>query len=168
MAFASTVILVSGPRWNPRPYFSVLLLWPSSETWPNVGDWSTWLVIFKNSVRTPQKTHFLFITEESQLMLFRKIITAYSENRKEDTNGPCGESRMFMNMKAGGTDGNHCDFLFRKKWSLWNKSCFVMLVRMHAQRSHSLTVYLTTLYTAGTMANDKIENMWQIFSRGRF
>lgn len=51
-------------------------------------------------------------------MLFRKIITAYSENRKKDTNGPCGEKRMFMNMKAGGTYGNHCDFLVQKKLSL--------------------------------------------------
>jgi hypothetical protein len=40
-------------------------------------------VIYKNSVRTSQETHYVSATEPNRLMLFRETVAVYTENRTE-------------------------------------------------------------------------------------
>jgi hypothetical protein len=42
-------------------------------------------LVYKNSVRTSQETHYVSATETNRLMLFREIIAVYCENRTEHT-----------------------------------------------------------------------------------
>jgi hypothetical protein len=52
-------------------------------------------IIYKNSVRTSQETHYLSITKLNQLMLFRETVTVYCENHTEHTNTLCGQNAEF-------------------------------------------------------------------------
>jgi hypothetical protein len=54
-------------------------------------------IIFSNSVPTSQRTGRNFITTPSNLILFRKTVAVYSENKKEYVNALCedsGETRV--------------------------------------------------------------------------
>jgi hypothetical protein len=57
------------------------------------------LIIYKNSVRTSQKTHY--ITKTNQLMLFWETNAVYCENSTK--RALCGQSSDFKYFKAVGT-----------------------------------------------------------------
>jgi hypothetical protein len=63
--------------------------------------WSS--VIYTNSVRTSQETHYVSATENNRLMLFRETVAVYCENHMEHTNTLCGQNVEFINVAAGGT-----------------------------------------------------------------
>jgi hypothetical protein len=58
-------------------------------------------------IHTIFKTQHFTITKINWLMLFRKIIAAYSENYTEGIHS-CGQSAELINVKAGGTYSYHC------------------------------------------------------------
>jgi hypothetical protein len=63
-------------------------------------------VILKNSVPTLKKRTIL-ITRTNRLIMFRKIITAYSENHTEYRNTLRGRNALVLSFKAGGTYSNN-------------------------------------------------------------
>jgi hypothetical protein len=64
-------------------------------------------IIYKNSVRTSQQTHYVSATKTNRLMLLRETIVAYSENRMKHTITLCGHNVQFQYVKAGGTYNDH-------------------------------------------------------------
>jgi hypothetical protein len=64
-------------------------------------------MLYKNSVRTSQETHYVSATKASQLMLFRETITVYCENHTEHTSTPSGQIAEFYYVIAGGIYSNH-------------------------------------------------------------
>jgi hypothetical protein len=48
-------------------------------------------IIYINSVRASQQTHYVSATTTNRLMLFRKIIAVYCENYTKHTNTICGQ-----------------------------------------------------------------------------
>jgi hypothetical protein len=40
-------------------------------------------IVYKNSVRTSQETHYVSATKPNQLMLFGETVAVYCENHKE-------------------------------------------------------------------------------------
>jgi hypothetical protein len=71
-------------------------------------------MLFKNSVRTSKRTQHFTITKFNWLMIFKKIIPAYTENHKRPINTKC----IFT---AGGTYSYHwalkC-YLFRTPYQI--------------------------------------------------
>jgi neutral trehalase len=55
-------------------------------------------VIYKNSVRTSQETHYVSATEPNRLMLFRETVAVYCENHTEHMNTLCGQNAEFCYM----------------------------------------------------------------------
>jgi hypothetical protein len=57
-------------------------------------------MLFKNSVHTSKRTPHFTITKINWLMLFKEIITVYSENRAKPVNKKCSitdcQSRWFI------------------------------------------------------------------------
>jgi hypothetical protein len=69
------LLWLAGLRWRystPPPH-GIVRLWESYET----------QIIYKNSVRTSQKTHHISGTETNRLMLFGETISVYCENHTE-------------------------------------------------------------------------------------
>jgi hypothetical protein len=52
-------------------------------------------IIYKNSVRTSQETHYVTATEPNRLMLFRGTVAVYCENHMEHMNTLCGQNAEF-------------------------------------------------------------------------
>jgi hypothetical protein len=48
-----------------------------------------WCMIYVNSVRTSQETHYVSATEPNRLMLFRETVAVYCENHTEHTDTDC-------------------------------------------------------------------------------
>jgi hypothetical protein len=65
-------------------------------------------IMYKNSVRTSQETHYVSATKPNRLMLFREIIAVYCENRTKHINRVCGQNVEFFNIKASGIYSYHC------------------------------------------------------------
>jgi hypothetical protein len=65
-------------------------------------------MLFKNPVRTSQRTPHFTITKINWLMLFKEIIAVYSENRTKYINIFSGQNVELMNVKAGGPYSYHC------------------------------------------------------------
>jgi hypothetical protein len=57
-------------------------------------------IIYKNSVRTSQETHYVSTTNPNRLMLFGETVAVYCENHMEHTNILCGQNAEYV--KAGG------------------------------------------------------------------
>jgi hypothetical protein len=53
------------------------------------------LLVFKNSVRISQETHYVSATKPNRLMLFREIIAVYFENHTKHRNTLCGQNDEF-------------------------------------------------------------------------
>jgi hypothetical protein len=49
-------------------------------------------IVYKNSVRTSQETHYVSATETNRLMLFGETIAVYCENHTEHVNTLCGQN----------------------------------------------------------------------------
>jgi hypothetical protein len=52
--------------------------------------------MYKNSVRTPQETHYISTTKTYRLMLFRETNTLYCENHTERTNTFLGSEFLYI------------------------------------------------------------------------
>jgi hypothetical protein len=52
-------------------------------------------IIYKNSIRTSQETHYVSATKTSRLMLFTKTVTAYCENHTKHINTLCEDNAGF-------------------------------------------------------------------------
>jgi hypothetical protein len=65
-------------------------------------------IIYKNSVRTSQETHYFSATETNRLMLFGETVAVYCENHTEHINTLCGQNAEFWYVKAGGTYSDYC------------------------------------------------------------
>jgi hypothetical protein len=63
------------------------------------------IIIFKHLVPTSKKTQH-FITEISWLMLFKEIITVYSEDHTKPTDTLCGQNAEFLIVREGSTYDN--------------------------------------------------------------
>jgi hypothetical protein len=50
------------------------------------------LLIYKNSVRTSQETHYVSAKKPNRLMLFRERVAVYCENHMEHTDTLCGQN----------------------------------------------------------------------------
>jgi hypothetical protein len=50
-----------------------------------------YIMVYINSVRTSQETHYVSATKPSRLMLFRERVAVYCENHTEHTNTLCGQ-----------------------------------------------------------------------------
>jgi len=61
------------------------------------------LAVYKDPVRTAQKTHSVSVIKTSQLMLYREIIAVCSQIHTEHINTLCGQNTQFLNAKPGGT-----------------------------------------------------------------
>jgi hypothetical protein len=59
-------------------------------------------IIYINSVRTSQETHYVSATKPNQLMLFRETIAVYCENHMEHINTLCAQNAGFQHVKASG------------------------------------------------------------------
>jgi hypothetical protein len=76
-------------------------------------------VMVKNSVSTSRKTHRLYYND-SLLMLFGEIVSAYSENRKKHINTVCGQTAdLIVMFKSVGTYIR--TVLWRVKFETWTK-----------------------------------------------
>jgi hypothetical protein len=64
-------------------------------------------LIYTNSVRTSQETHYVSAREPNRLMLLRETVAVYCEKRTEHTNTLCGQNAEFWRVKAGGKYSNH-------------------------------------------------------------
>jgi hypothetical protein len=60
-------------------------------------------MIYKNSVRTSQETHYISTTKPNRLMLLGETVAVYCENHTEHTDTLCGQNAEFWCVKAGGT-----------------------------------------------------------------
>jgi hypothetical protein len=52
-------------------------------------------IIYINSVRTSQETHYVSATKPNRLMLFRETVAVYCENHTEHTDTLCGQNAEF-------------------------------------------------------------------------
>jgi hypothetical protein len=52
-------------------------------------------IIYKNSVRTSQETHYISVTKTNRLILFGEIIAVNCEIHMEDINATCGQSAEY-------------------------------------------------------------------------
>jgi hypothetical protein len=73
-------------------------------------------IIYKDSVRTSQETHYVSATKANRLMLFRETVDVYCENHTEHTDTLCKQDAEFWCVKAGGTYSNHWAFKSIKKY----------------------------------------------------
>jgi hypothetical protein len=66
-------------------------------------------VLYKNSVRTSQETHYVSTTKPNRLMLFGETVPVYCENHMEHTNTLCEQNAEFWYsyVKERGTYSNH-------------------------------------------------------------
>jgi hypothetical protein len=55
-------------------------------------------LIYINSIRTSQETHYVSATKPNRLMLFRETVAVYWENRTEHTDTLCGQNAQFSNI----------------------------------------------------------------------
>jgi hypothetical protein len=53
-------------------------------------------IVYKNSVRTSQETHYVSATRTNRSMLFRETIAVYSENHTEHINTLYGLNAAFV------------------------------------------------------------------------
>jgi hypothetical protein len=54
------------------------------------------LLIYKNSVRTSQETHYVSTTKPNRLMLFMETVAVYCDNHTEHTDTLCGQNAEFV------------------------------------------------------------------------
>jgi hypothetical protein len=59
------------------------------------------LIIFKHSFHASKKTQPISITRINWLMMFKEIITVYSENHMKPINILCGQNEELMIVKSG-------------------------------------------------------------------
>jgi hypothetical protein len=52
-------------------------------------------ILYKNSVRTSQETHYVSATKPNRLILFGDTVAVYCENHTEYTNTLCGQNAEF-------------------------------------------------------------------------
>jgi hypothetical protein len=57
-------------------------------------------ILYKNSVRTSQETHYISATKKSLLMLFRETVDIYCENHTEHTDILWGRIQSFGMLKS--------------------------------------------------------------------
>jgi hypothetical protein len=75
------------------------------QSWPATSVSGTYLdrecerLVFKNSVRTSQETHYASTTKADRLMLFRITVAVYFENHTEHTDALCGQNAKFLMLK---------------------------------------------------------------------
>jgi hypothetical protein len=50
------------------------------------------LILYTDSVRTSQETHYVSATKPNRLMLFGETVAVYCENHKEHINTLCGQN----------------------------------------------------------------------------
>jgi hypothetical protein len=62
---------------------------------------------YKASVPTSQRTPSVYITNTSQLMLYREIIAVFSEIHTKHINTMCGQNEETLNVTADGTNSYH-------------------------------------------------------------
>jgi hypothetical protein len=55
-------------------------------------------VIYKNSDRTSQETHYVSATKPNKLMLFKETGAVYCENHTEHTNTLCGQTEEIISV----------------------------------------------------------------------
>lgn len=75
-------------RFLPKPQF----LFNTPEPEINV----TYFYTFNNSVSMLYKSHCIYFTKTSRLMLFRKIIYVYFKNYAKHINTMCGENTKYL------------------------------------------------------------------------
>jgi hypothetical protein len=94
LALASTVILGSESHGT---HDHVLLCHESGslQTTVPVRQLQIMQIIYKNSVRTSQETHYVSATKPNRLMLFGETVAVYCENRTEYINTLCGQNIEF-------------------------------------------------------------------------
>jgi hypothetical protein len=63
--------------------------------------------MYKNSVRTSQRTHYVSATNINLSVLFREVHTVYCESDAKHTNALCGQNVEFYYDKARGVRNNH-------------------------------------------------------------
>jgi hypothetical protein len=56
-------------------------------------------IIYKNSVRTSQETHYVSTTKPNRLMLFRETVAVYCENHTEHKYVLCVQDKEFLMLK---------------------------------------------------------------------
>ena len=59
------------------------------------------LAVYKDPVRTAQKTHSVSVIKTSQLMLYREIIAVCSQIHTKHTNTLSGQNVELLNVKLG-------------------------------------------------------------------
>jgi uracil DNA glycosylase len=64
-------------------------------------------MLFKNSVHTAKKTQHFSITNISWFMLFKEIITVFSENPMKPINTLCGQNAELLIVEAHDTHHYH-------------------------------------------------------------
>jgi hypothetical protein len=64
-------------------------------------------IVYKNSVRTSQETHYVSATKPNWLMLFGETIAVYLESHIKHKNTLCEQNAEFWYVEAGGTYNNH-------------------------------------------------------------
>ena len=57
------------------------------------------LAVYKDPVRTAQKTHPVWVIKTSQLMLYREIIAVCSQIHTKHINTLCGQNLELLNVK---------------------------------------------------------------------
>jgi hypothetical protein len=50
------------------------------------------ILVYKNSVRMSQETHYISATKPNRLMLFRETVAVYCESHTEHTDTLCGQN----------------------------------------------------------------------------
>jgi hypothetical protein len=60
-----------------------------------------------NSIPTPQKTNYIFMTKTNLLILFTEAIAVRSNNHSKHNNGLRGQNADFFSLKVDGTYNYH-------------------------------------------------------------
>jgi hypothetical protein len=60
-------------------------------------------MVYENSVRTSQETHYVSAAKPNRLMLFRETIAVYCENHTKHANTLYGQNVEIYYIKFGGT-----------------------------------------------------------------
>ena len=82
--------------------------------------WAERIIIYKDPVRTAQKTLSASVTQTSQLMLYREIIAVCSQIHAKHINTLCGQNVGFLNVKLVVhivTTELHRSIKFDRHWS---------------------------------------------------